>query len=52
MNTLISDEKNPGVYEVQWDGTNQDGHSVGSGVFFYVLKQGKVHIARKLILER
>jgi hypothetical protein len=52
VNTLISDEKNPGVYEVQWDGTNQDGHSVGSGVFFYVLKQGKVHIARKLILVR
>jgi hypothetical protein len=52
VHSLIRGEKDPGVYEVQWDGRNQGGQPVGSGVYFSVLKQGKMHIARKLILVR
>jgi len=52
VHSLIQEEKDPGMYEVSWDGTNQEGISVGSGVYFYQLKAGTVHMARKLILVR
>ena len=33
--TLVNDVKSPGFYNVQWEGNNQLGLKVASGVYFY-----------------
>lgn len=38
--TLLDEEKEAGRYEVGWDGRNDAGHQVGSGVYFYRLFAG------------
>jgi len=35
VKTLVSGEQDPGHYKVRWDGTNEAGISVASGVYFY-----------------
>jgi len=38
INTLISGGVNRGTHNITWDGTNQSGQPVSSGVYFYTLK--------------
>jgi len=42
----------PGFYISTWDGKNDDGHSVPSGVYIYQLITNKKAIAKKLVLEK
>lgn len=49
---LVSEEMNPGRYEIVWDGTIRVGQPAASGVYFYRLRAGDVIQARKLILLR
>ena len=37
INTLLSTEMNQGSHSISWDGTNQAGQSVASGVYIYTL---------------
>jgi hypothetical protein len=41
-----------GEHVVWWDGTNDGGEAVSSGIYLYVLKTGDVNIARKMLLVR
>lgn len=41
-----------GPHSVRWDGTDENGGSVASGVYFCVLQQGSVKFARKMTLLR
>jgi hypothetical protein len=50
VKTLIVDELLPGRYEVVWDGTDQGGKTVASGVYLYRLKTPKSQVSRKMIL--
>ncbi len=34
VKTLIDEDKSPGYYSVVWDGTNDNGDEVSSGVYF------------------
>jgi hypothetical protein len=43
-------EANSGINSVIWDGNNQKGEPVSSGVYFYKLKSGGKEISRKMIL--
>ncbi|RMH75915.1 MAG: T9SS C-terminal target domain-containing protein [Calditrichaeota bacterium] len=57
VTTLLGKRISPGSYEVQWDGTDDAGRPVSSGVYFYrlVIKDGgKVRFrqVRKMILMR
>jgi hypothetical protein len=49
----IEDGMRPaGAHTVQWDGTNDTGTPVCSGVYFYRLSTGKQTLTRKMILLR
>ena len=53
VKTLVNEKKSPGVYTVQWDGTNNAGVPVSSGVYLYRLVAGKRFVqTRKMVLMR
>jgi hypothetical protein len=47
IETLVDEKQNAGVYEVNWDGSNQ-----ASGVYFSKLRSGDFQSVRKVILLR
>jgi len=50
--TLVDQEQRAGRYKVVWDGRNNQGKEVASGVYFYRLKAGEFTAARKMVLLR
>jgi hypothetical protein len=50
VKTLVSDEFSPGLYSVVWDGTDNQGMTVGSGVYFYRLVSGNSIRTKKMVL--
>jgi len=50
--TLISKELPPGEYEVRWDGRDDAGQKVGSGVYIYRLRAGQFEQSKKMLLLR
>jgi hypothetical protein len=48
--TLVHEAKDAGIYQVQWDGRDQNERSVASGIFFYRLQAGKFTQIRKMLL--
>ena len=49
VKTLVSEDQQPGRYSVRWDGTDQYGKSVSSGVYFYRLIS-KSHVGSRKML--
>ncbi|MBU0719366.1 MAG: hypothetical protein KJ749_14055, partial [Planctomycetes bacterium] len=47
---LVSAAQNAGVYEVRWDGRDDAGHPVASGVYYYRLEAGDQAMTEKMIL--
>ncbi len=41
-----------GLYETTWDGRNNAGNEVASGVYFYTLRSGDFQQTRKMVLQR
>ena len=53
VRTLLSGDVAAGNHSVQWDGRDERGSSVGSGVYFYRLRLGSnFESARKMVLMR
>ncbi|MCB2231693.1 T9SS type A sorting domain-containing protein [bacterium] len=50
VTTLIDDVQPTGHHQVVWDGTNDDGQTVASGVYFYRLTAGEFTQSRKMLL--
>jgi len=50
IKTLISSYHNPGRYKVYWDGTDDNGLKVASGVYIYRLVAGNNIVAKKMLL--
>jgi hypothetical protein len=50
VRTLVDENKREGQYQVIWDGKNDKGKEVSSGVYFYILKCGAFHQVKKLVL--
>ncbi len=50
VKTLVSEELPPGHYGYKWNGTNETGKKVSSGLYIYRLISGKTSIAKKMIL--
>jgi hypothetical protein len=48
---LIDEKKvNPGEHQITWNGNDQTGKEVSSGIYFYVLTAGKHKQARKMVV--
>jgi flagellar hook assembly protein FlgD len=52
VRTLVQQTQPAGRYEVQWDGRNERGEHVSSGVYLYQLRAGDFVQARLMALVR
>ncbi len=52
VSVLVNATTGPGVKEVAWDGSDDRGNPVSSGVYFYRLSVGKEIVSRKMVLVR
>jgi hypothetical protein len=50
VRNLVREEKIEGAYEMIWDGRDNEGILVGSGVYFYRLRVGKQVLTRRMLL--
>jgi len=52
IRTLVNQSQSSGAYTVQWDGTNQLGETVGSGLYLYKLTAGDFSKTRKMLFAK
>lgn len=52
VNILMNESLKPGTYQATWDGKNDAGEKVPSGVYFYRLKSRNASETRKMVLMR
>lgn len=50
IKTLLNEEKGNGIYQVRWNGDNNSGSMVSSGIYFYRIESGSLVQTRKMIL--
>jgi len=50
VKTLINGIMNSGTHRVQWNGLDDAGKSVSSGIYFYTLQSGNKSITHKMLL--
>ncbi len=50
VKTLVNTERSPGIYSVQWNGDNNFGSKVASGIYIYRVVAGTFIQAKKMIL--
>ncbi|MGB2769015.1 MAG: T9SS type A sorting domain-containing protein [Candidatus Zixiibacteriota bacterium] len=50
IKTLVNEEQTAGIYEVSWDGKDDLGREVASGVYFYRLETPEFSQTRKMLL--
>jgi flagellar hook assembly protein FlgD len=48
--TLVDETKSAGTYSVEWDGTDDSGNAVASGMYLYCFIAGDVVQAKKMLL--
>ncbi|NOY61330.1 MAG: T9SS type A sorting domain-containing protein [Calditrichaeota bacterium] len=52
VRSLMSSFLSPGEHQVEWNGRDDAGNKVSSGVYFYTLKSGQVYKMMKMILAQ
>jgi len=52
VRTLVNERKEAGYYTVFWDGIDNNGENVGSGVYFYQMSADQFHATHKMIVIR
>jgi hypothetical protein len=50
VRTLLSSALEPGHYKVTWNGKDENGESVSSGIYLYILKAGEKTYIRKMTI--
>lgn len=48
IHTLVSEFKQAGYYSAAWNGKNEYGHAISSGIYIYSMKAGKFTATKKL----
>ena len=50
--TLVSGHKEPGNYQVRWDGTDSEGIAVANGIYFYrLVTDGRIIVKKMLLIK-
>ncbi len=52
VRTLVDEPQNAGRFTVTWDGRDNVGRVVGSGVYFYRLSAGETAIVKKMVMVK
>ena len=52
VRTLVNEVKNAGRYEIVWDGRDDDGVPVGSGIYMNRVQMGSSSFTKKMILVK
>jgi len=52
VRTLVDRSQGAGMHFITWDGANDRGIPVNSGVYFYTLRSGNINQTRKMALIR
>ncbi len=52
VRSLVQKSLDAGLHEVTWDGSDNDGRAVGSGIYFYTVRHDGERKSRKMILVR
>ena len=52
VKTLVDSERDTGVHEIRWDGRNESGLLMASGLYIYRLRAGKFESSKKMLLIR
>jgi len=52
VKTLVNDYLPAGEYSVTWDGKDEDGRSVSSGVYFYRMTAGEYTSVKRMVLMK
>lgn len=52
IRTLVDNTQNPGYYSVNWNGKDDSGKNLASGVYFYRMTAGGFRSSKKMILVR
>lgn len=52
VRTLVDVDKPAGSYEIVWDGRNDHGQRVVSGIYFYQLRTAEAKLTRRMLLVR
>jgi len=50
VRTLVNETRAAGNHEVTWDGRNNGGATVASGVYFYRFHAGKISETKRMVL--
>ncbi len=49
---LVSEYKEAGIYQVEWDGRDNEGRQVASGMYFYQMMTMKYRAVKKLMVQK
>jgi len=52
VNHLVNEDMNPGIHNVVWNGKDENGRNVSSGVYLYRLESGTYQATRKMLLMK
>lgn len=52
VTNLVSAERRAGTYNIHWDGTDKNGRTVASGIYFYILQTDTYSKTRRMVLQK
>ncbi|HNZ86274.1 MAG TPA: FlgD immunoglobulin-like domain containing protein [bacterium] len=52
IKTLINETKSSGEHNISWNGIDQNGHSVATGIYFFKMVSGKYSAIKKVMLVK
>ena len=52
IKTLVNEQINSGKHSVIWNGTDNNGNKVNSGIYIYTIQAGELRETKKLMLMK